>query len=557
MATLTRQRAATPPERATPSPATVTLLLEETSFGLRELARSRIVVVLTLLFPLVWLVLLGALIGDTHTDGPEPVPIMQFVTPTAGVMGVLFGTFPAVAGSLAEARERGLLKRVRGTPLPVWVNVAGRVCAATVLALVSLVVMVLVGVVAYDVEIQWRTAPATAVTALVAILSFAAVGLAVATLSRTAATARAMTLGGAVTVGFLSGVLAFGDMPAWADRVASVFPLKPFSDALQEQFDPTHDWSGWDLGALAMLLAWGGLAAAVTVRGLRFDPADHRRTPTGEARIQVPAGRAGPTTRPTPVETRRPNAAHLFLEETRWALLGHARDLGLIFFSLLMPLGLYLLIESSMAGSDVALRLGEAYHLRTAVGMVGWSVLMTAFLSVPEAAAAARDRGPLKRLRGTPMPVRLHVGGRAAAGVLITLVAGALVVGASWATRGLDVAWSWLPVSVLLLVLGATTLTACGFALAGALHDSRSVNAAALGISLPVSFFSGVFGVGQVPEWMESLGSLLPVRPMVESLVAALDGSSPSLDGGSVLVMVLWLLAASVVALRLWRRDEG
>lgn len=245
------------------------------------------------------------------------------------------------------------------------------------------------------------------------------------------------------------------------------------------------------------------------------------------------------------------------MEETRWALVGHARDLALIFFSLLMPLGLYLLIESAMAGSDVALRLGDTYHLQTAVGMIGWSVLMTSFLSVPEAAAVARDQGALKRLRGTPVPVWMHIAGRASAGVLVTLVAGALVIGASVATRGLDVAWGWLPVSVLLLVLGATTLTACGFALAGFLHDSRSVNAAALGISLPVSFFSGVFGVGQVPGWMESLGAVLPVGSLVDSLTAALDGSSPSFDGVAVVTMVLWLVATSVVALRLWRRSTG
>ena len=29
-----------------------------------------------------------------------------------------------------------------------------------------------------------------------------------------------------------------GDIPAWADRIAGVFPPKPFNDALQEQFDP-------------------------------------------------------------------------------------------------------------------------------------------------------------------------------------------------------------------------------------------------------------------------------------------------------------------------------
>ncbi|HEX5770364.1 MAG TPA: ABC transporter permease, partial [Nocardioidaceae bacterium] len=148
------------------------LLVDQLGYALRDLWRTRIVFVFTFLFPLTWLVVLGLVIGNaTLHDG---VRMMQFITPTAAVMGVLYATLPTMASSLAAARENGVLKRVRGTPLPAWVYLAGRIGASVVFALGSLVTMVLVGVVAYDVQVIWRTMPATLVTMVVAIASLSA-----------------------------------------------------------------------------------------------------------------------------------------------------------------------------------------------------------------------------------------------------------------------------------------------------------------------------------------------------------------------------------------------
>jgi len=84
-----------------------------------------------------------------------------------------------------------------------------------------------------------------------------AMGLATAALARSAVLAQAVSIGSAVVIAFLSGVMAFGDMPARADRIAAAFPLKPFNDAIHHQFDPFGSGAGWNLGALAVMAAWG------------------------------------------------------------------------------------------------------------------------------------------------------------------------------------------------------------------------------------------------------------------------------------------------------------
>ncbi|CDZ89745.1 ABC-type multidrug transport system permease subunit [Rhodococcus ruber] len=244
-------------------PAAAGLLAEQLRHTVVDLWRVRVVFVFTFLFPLTWLVVIGFLAGNATVDEDSGVRVMQFVTPTAVVMGVLYAAWPTVATALATAREQGVLKRVRGTPLPAWIYLAGRVGGAVVFALCSVLTMLIVGALAYDVQILWRTAPATVVTIAVGIACFAALGLAVAALSPSAAVAEAVSIAGAVALGFLSGLLIVGDLPGWADSIASVFPLKPFNEALQGQFDPFASGGGWDPGALAVMAAWTLAASLV------------------------------------------------------------------------------------------------------------------------------------------------------------------------------------------------------------------------------------------------------------------------------------------------------
>ena len=69
--------------RAPPS----ALLRGQLVHTIRELWRSRVAFVFTLLFPLTWLVIIGFLAGNKVVDERSGVRVMQFVTPTAAAMG--------------------------------------------------------------------------------------------------------------------------------------------------------------------------------------------------------------------------------------------------------------------------------------------------------------------------------------------------------------------------------------------------------------------------------------------------------------------------------------
>ena len=78
-----------------------------------------------------------------------------------------------------------MLKRLRGTPLPPALHIAGRIGSAMWVSMIATVVMVGVGVVFYGVQIIWANMPALVLTFAVGMACFSALGLAVAAIAPT------------------------------------------------------------------------------------------------------------------------------------------------------------------------------------------------------------------------------------------------------------------------------------------------------------------------------------------------------------------------------------
>lgn len=525
-------------------PGSARLLAGQVGYAGRELWRARIVAVFTFLLPLTWLVIIGAVAGNERLD--DGVRVMQFATPSAVAMGVLFATFPTVAVTLAGARERGILKRLRGTPLPPWTYLTGRVGGAVAFAVVAVTAMLTLGVAAYDVRILWRTALATFATLVVGTACFAGLGLAVATVSPSSAVAQSVSIAAAVALSFVSELFTIGaQMPVWLDRIGAVFPLEHFVTALRDQFNPFLAGSGWDVQALAVMTAWGVGGAVVASRAFRWEP------PTGGRRARVEAGMAAAVPgRPVAAEQAgRPSTGTLLLAQARWANRATWRDPGAVFFAVAMPVGLYALVLSVLAPEGARIT-GIPVAVFYAASMTAYGAGVTAFVNMPEAVATARDRGVLKRLRGTPLLPALYLAGRTASVLWIAAVTGALVLALGVTFFDASPATGGLTLALALLVLGTVTFAACGLALASVVPSGKAMGAVGLAILLPLSFFSDVFVIGDLPGWMTTVGDLFPLRHLVHALADALDPAGVSVRWSSIAVLLAWLVAATLVAVR-------
>jgi ABC-2 type transport system permease protein len=543
----TAMRRAPPGQRPAPS----RLVAAQLGYAVRELWRTRIVLIFTGVLPLVWLVVIGLLAGNDVLDDGSGVRVMQYATPTAAAMGILYASYPTLAISVSLAREQGILKRIRGTPLPAWTYLAGRIGGAVTFALGALLAMVLLGVGAYGVQIVWRTSAATVVTVAVGIACFAAIGLAVAAVAPSASVAQAVSIASAVLLTFVSDMFTFGaEMPAWVSRLGSLFPLKHLVRALQEQFDPSGQGAGWDLTALVVMAAWTLGAVAVAARAFRWDPVgSHGRTATagpGRAKTARSAIRV--------VTPGRPSTRVLLLAQARWADRGAWRDPGWVFFAVAMPVGLYAFM-TALYGDSGFQPDGYAFAHWFAAGMIAYGAGVTAFINMPEAVAEARDRGVLKRLRGTPLPPGLYLAGRTLTVLWIAFVTAALAIGTGLVFFDLQISISGLVPAALVLALGTTTLGACGLAVASVVHDSKAMTAVGLAVLLPLAFFSDVFPVGGAPAWMDVVGSVFPLKHLANGLVETLDPAGPSLSWVHVAVLLVWLAGASLVAVHRFRWD--
>jgi ABC-type multidrug transport system ATPase subunit/ABC-type multidrug transport system permease subunit len=533
-------------------PSAVLLLGDQLRHDLRDLWRSRIAFIFTVLFPLTWLVIIGFIAGNAAVDPASGVRVMQFVTPTAAAMGLLYGAFPTVATSFGLARESGVLKRVRGTPQPPWIYLVGRIAAAAVLALGSLLLMIAVGVIAYDVQVVWRTALATVVTVIVAIACFAALGLAAAAIASSTAVAQSGSIAIAVVLGFISELFFVGQaQPAWLTRVAAVFPLQPFVRALKDQFNPLGTGSGWDGRALLLMGAWGIAGAVVALRAFGWEPRTRRIRPA-RPRPSPATGRVGGLSSVAP---GRPSIAGLLWDQVRWSSQSARRDLSSVFFATAMPILVYVL-SVVFYGADLPY-FGKPFGLVVAAGMMTWGGAVLAMINLPQAVLGARERGELKRLRGTPLPPVLYLAGRTVTVGWLALLTAALLIGIGVAFLDLDPSWSGLLPAAGILMLGVFTMAACGLALGSYLPDSRSTAAVGLGILLPLAFFSGVFPIGGAPAWMGTVGSFLPLKGITDGISSVLAGES--VPWGGVAVTGGWLVLATLLAVRRfrWERPQG
>ena len=98
------------------------------------------------LLPLLLLVLIASAFAGDDDE-------LEVLVPGVAGMGVLATTFTALAFNLTLLREEGVLKRIRGTPMPAGAYLAGLIGSAALNALVQVALVVVIGNVAYGVAL--------------------------------------------------------------------------------------------------------------------------------------------------------------------------------------------------------------------------------------------------------------------------------------------------------------------------------------------------------------------------------------------------------------------
>lgn len=228
-------------------------------------------------YPLIFLLVFVVVLGSNDESGivaGRTLASANYYLPAVLTMAVVSVTFVNLAVSLTGARERGTLKRVRGTPLPTWVFMAGRITTAIVTTVVLVVLVVAVGRLAFGVAIPDNALPGAILALVVGTAAFCCLAFAFTIVVRSTGAAAAVAFTATLVLFFMSGLFARNDnIPDVVQTIAGVFPIKRLFEALAIAFDPATTGAGMDWTALGIMAGWGLAALAVSIRWFRWTPA--------------------------------------------------------------------------------------------------------------------------------------------------------------------------------------------------------------------------------------------------------------------------------------------
>jgi ABC-2 type transport system permease protein len=228
----------------------------------------------TFIFPLLFLVIFTALLGNgtvpLYTGGPLIKTSTYYVFSMAA-FGLISACYTNIAISVVFAREGGILKRLRGTPLPARSYLTARVLHATFVGFLLVAITVVFGRIVYGARIPGATDLALFVlTLLVGAGCFAAIGLAVSGIVPNEDAGPPIVNAIILPLLFLSGIfIASSSSPGWVTFIGRVFPVKHLVDAMRASYlGATFHWSD-----IVVMAIWLVAAIVVAARTFRWEPA--------------------------------------------------------------------------------------------------------------------------------------------------------------------------------------------------------------------------------------------------------------------------------------------
>jgi ABC-2 type transport system permease protein len=244
----------------------VRLLLHELRAQQLLFWRNREAAFFSFLFPILLLVLIGQVYGDEDIEG---VSAQTYLLIGLVGYGAAANAFAGLAITLVVRREAGLLKRVRGTPLGPGLYLTAVIVSTVLVIALQVIAQLLLGV--YVLGADWPDRPALFVLAiLVGSAAFAALGIAVTTIVRTAEGSSAVVNAIFLPMAFISGVFfSTEEMPAFLQAIAEVLPLTYFLELIRASFVPGDSFSP---SALAVVAVWGLFGLVVALRRFRWEP---------------------------------------------------------------------------------------------------------------------------------------------------------------------------------------------------------------------------------------------------------------------------------------------
>lgn len=188
-------------------------------------------------------------------------------------------------------------------------------------------------------------------------------------------------------------------------------------------------------------------------------------------------------------------------------------------------------------------------HLVPAIA--GMSVMSTTFTALSYNIVFLRERGVLKRIRGTPLPTISYLGGVAANAVTNTALQIGIIVVAGRVLFGIGWPKDWFEL-IVFVIAGVVCFASLGVAFAHVIPNFESTAAYVNAVFLPVVFVSFyVFDSSSAPAFLRTIAEALPLYPLIHGLSGALvKGTSLATNISDLGVIAVWAAFGIWLAIR-------
>lgn len=234
----------------------------------RQFFRARESMIFSFAMPILLLVVFGSVFSGDVAPG---VTYTQYFVAGMIAAAQLINGFQTLAIQIPIERDRGVLKRLYGVPMPAASYFLGKVVMVYLVGIASTALMLAIAAAFFKLDLpatpqRWLT---FGWVSLLGIAACTLCGIAFSSIPREGKRAAAVVTPVALVMQFISGVFfVFTNLPSWMQQIAAIFPLKWMAQGMRAVFLPdsyaANEAAGsWELGRVALMLGLWVIAGLV------------------------------------------------------------------------------------------------------------------------------------------------------------------------------------------------------------------------------------------------------------------------------------------------------
>jgi ABC-2 type transport system permease protein len=251
--------------------STASLVYKQVKSEVQNFRRNPTAAIFTIVFPLIFLSLGSLSNNKPATFEHRTIHYVDLLIPGVIAFGIFTASFTNLAMRITILRDLGVLRRVRGTPVPTWIYLAGHIGTSVLISFAMTAVLAIGGAVIYSVQIPTHMIVQVLAAIALGAFAFCAMALAISGFIPNADAAAPIVQLFSLPQFILGGIFfpITGSGPFWA--FVRTLPLYHLSHTLKICFNLPSSSSHLVTKDLIALAAWGTGLTIIALRNFKWE----------------------------------------------------------------------------------------------------------------------------------------------------------------------------------------------------------------------------------------------------------------------------------------------